>query len=897
MTSQSDIAAPMGGNNSTNLIDLRPLDLDQVDCTYIDSYSKEMDSCISKNDVSLLQLNIRGLYGKQDELHRLLNKMGGSNKVDIISLNETWLRKETTNKVKINGYQIINKVWCGKKGGGVSILLRDGLKYRRRNELESKNPILENIILEIKTHCSSLLICSAYRAPNTKIKEFLEEYNVLLEKLVGTKNKNVLIAMDHNLDLLKTDQHQETLDFVMHNIDNDIYPCITKPTRVTHSSATLIDNIFASEKLHRNSTNYIIQDDISDHYPCLTVMPDMSELVQTERIIYTRSIKEKNLNAVRSDLSEVDWIKVLSDMTCNDAFDKFHEFTITSLNKHCPETVKRVKGKRKRHDPWITSGILRSIAKQKKLYAKTKHVASSSVNEYKSYKATLQRIIRKSKENYFLKKCSEYKTNARKMWSMINTVIKKESNKLLIIDGLKVDNLLVTNESQIAKEFGKYFANIGKNCAKEIPNPKNNIEHYLAKIAHEPTSIYLTPATEREVEVLILKLQPKSSSGHDNLSNKLLKDLSHVVIKPLTIIINKSLSEGVFPTNMKKADVSPLFKSKCKKEKSNYRPISLLLTLSKILEKIMYKRTYNYLNSRDIIYKSQYGFRSNHSCELATCELVGEIIKGQENKQQTIAVYLDLSKAFDTLNHSILLAKMERYGIRGLALQWYSSYLSNRQLRSKINLEQSNRPLCSEYYPIEYGTPQGSCLGPLLFLVFTNDLYHNLTFCKCILFADDTTVFYTHENLTFLHACIEIDLQVLDDWFKANSLTLNLNKSRVMTFGHHNKKAQCPIKIGTVTLPEATEFKFLGTWIDKDLNWKHHVNQLQLKINRNLHMLRMGKKFLSRSALLSVYYAHIYSHLTYGILLWGNMASKTQLNRLQKIQNKCITAITNKKSM
>ena len=168
-------------------------------------------------------------------------------------------------------------------------------------------------------------------------------------------------------------------------------------------------------------------------------------------------------------------------------------------------------------------------------------------------------------------------------------------------------------------------------------------------------------------------------------------------------------------------------------------------------------------------------------------------------------------------------------------------------------------------------------------------------FCKCILFADDTTVFLTHENVTFLHNCLEIDLQTLDDWFKANSLTLNLNKSRVMLFNYKNVK-NTPISIGSETLPEATEFKFLGTWIDSSLNWKCHINQLMLKLNRNAHMLRMGKKFLSTKALLSVYYAHIYSHLMYGILLWGNMATTSQLNKLQKVQNKCISCILNKKT-
>ena len=163
------------------------------------------------------------------------------------------------------------------------------------------------------------------------------------------------------------------------------------------------------------------------------------------------------------------------------------------------------------------------------------------------------------------------------------------------------------------------------------------------------------------------------------------------------------------------------------------------------------------------------------------------------------------------------------------------------------------------------------------------------------MFADDTTLFITDENMLFAYDCLEIDLNNLDDWFRANSLTLNLTKTRVMSFSHNSVKCD-PIHIGSMTLPETTEFKFLGTWFDSKLTWTCHMNCLLLKLNKNLHMLKMGKKFMSRHALLSLYYAHIYSHINYGILLWGNMASKGQLNKLQKVQNKCVSCILNKKA-
>ena len=274
--------------------------------------------------------------------------------------------------------------------------------------------------------------------------------------------------------------------------------------------------------------------------------------------------------------------------------------------------------------------------------------------------------------------------------------------------------------------------------------------------------------------------------------------------------------------------------------------------------------------------------------------MLGEIIKGQENKKHTLVAYLDLSKAFDTLDCDILLRKLCKYGIRGPTLDWFSSYLTGCSLRAKCHIETSNKPVYSQPYPIDYGTPQGSCLGPLLFLIFTNDLYRNISFCKYILFADDTTIYLTHDNLKFLHDCMEIDLAQLNDWFRANLLTLNLSKSRVMSFVY-GKGQIAPITIGRVPLPEATEFKFLGIWFDSKLRWNCHIDKLLLKIKQNSNLLKVAHKFLNKQSLLSIYFAHIYSHLNYGSLVWGNMATKSQMNHLQQVQNKCVSYIMNKK--
>ena len=220
--------------------------------------------------------------------------------------------------------------------------------------------------------------------------------------------------------------------------------------------------------------------------------------------------------------------------------------------------------------------------------------------------------------------------------------------------------------------------------------------------------------------------------------------------------------EGIFPEKMKLAEVVPLYKSKEKFLMNNCRPISLLITLSKLMEKVVYKQTYSFLQTTNQLYDSQYGFRQGHSCENANSELVGEILKNKENNKFTVSLFLDLSKAFDSLNHTTLLKKMEIYGIRGKA--WFSSYLHKRQLRAKCMAGTGNSEV-SQNYDITYGTPQGSCLGPLLFIIFCNDLKLHLMYLSCIQFADDTTLYASGKTLRLIECEINHDLEIVSDWF------------------------------------------------------------------------------------------------------------------------------------
>ena len=295
---------------------------------------------------------------------------------------------------------------------------------------------------------------------------------------------------------------------------------------------------------------------------------------------------------------------------------------------------------------------------------------------------------------------------------MVNTIISKHNDKSNIIEYLKIGNVEIYNAKEIANQFGKYFSTVGEDYANKVPTSHKSSHHYTQKIPRNLSTIFLTPTNKIDIGNLIRSLPNKTSSGHDEITNILLKKLAPNISLPLSVIFNKLLKEGAFPNTMKLADVVPLYKSKEKYYTTNYRPISLLLTTSKLLEKTIHTRVYTLIDHQQL-YQSQYGFRTKHSCENAVCELVGSIVKSQELKHYTIGLFLDLSKAFDTLDHNILLQKLERYGIRGKALEWFKSYLSSRKMRCKCRVESSNKIEYSDYFNSNYGTPQGSCLGPL----------------------------------------------------------------------------------------------------------------------------------------------------------------------------------------
>ena len=335
---------------------------------------------------------------------------------------------------------------------------------------------------------------------------------------------------------------------------------------------------------------------------------------------------------------------------------------------------------------------------------------------------------------------------------------------------------------------------------------------------------------EKDIDKIIQELDPKFSSGKDGISIFLFISIKSIVIKPLAIIINQLLSTGIFPDRLKVAKVVPLFKKGDKSLFSNYRPISLLPSISKIFEKVIFYQLYAYLEDHKLLYTSQYGFRKKHSTELAALELIDKVTFLMQEGKTPVGIFLNMSKAFDTLNHDILLDKLAFYGISGVNKDLFKCYLSNRKQYVQFNGEDSHM------LNIRTGVLQGSILGPLLFLIYINDFVNSSKLFHFMIFADDTTVISKTDVVN--DKIINQELGKLLLWLQLNKLSLNISKSKCIFFHQPQKKCTKPaIKIDGNTIDSVDSFNFLGLIINNNLKWDHHINNIAAKISRSMSIL------------------------------------------------------------
>lgn len=848
----------------------------------------------SKQSLSVMHLNVQSLPSKFEKLKSLLCQLEDHKiKLDVILLCETFLHNDNKDLYPLPGYNLISKNRAKMRGGGVAIYLKSDIAFTTRSDLELfhegefETIFIETVLLNKKT-----IIGEIYRTPGSNPKKSLEYFESIFAKL--NKEKQVIIGTDQNFDLLKTENHHYTASLFNSILDNSFLPTISKPTRITEHSSTLIDNIYINT-ISNNKSIYsgILLEDISDHLPIFSIITSKEERVSTptHKLIERRYLNEAVIEETKVYLDNIDW-DYLHTMPINDAFENFNVCINDILDKTAPKKKISVPLTTKIRDPWMTKELMSMSKQVSKQYRKC--VGKSKTTEiYQNYTACRNRfnnLKRTAKQTHYKDLFEKYKNDAKSAWRTINSILNRKSDKSQITQAFNVDGILIDNPKDISEGFCSFFQGIGKEYASKIPNSNKTADQYLkTKQTRNETSMYTIPTEPFEIESILGKLKPKHSSGLDGLTPFLFKQCQNQLAYPISLLINKSIATSTVPECLKTAKVVPIYKSKARDKFANYRPVSLLPTLSKVLEKVIYKRLLHFFDTNKILNSNQFGFRAGHSTIDAVTKLTTDINICLDNKESTLAVFCDLSRAFDTIDHGILLGKLNFYGVRGHSLQWFHSYLSNRQQYVEYNGSTSNT---SE---IELGVPQGSVLGPLLFIIYMNDLPDNLLKAKCLLFADDTTIYDNNPNINNLYGSLTKELNIVTDWFRANRLSLNVSKTHHMLFTNsrsNDRNNTAEIKIGDELVERVSYLKFLGIIIDDQLKWDKHIDTAAKRISSGLYAISKAKCVLNRKHLVTLYYALIYPHLLYGITLWGNTYN-VHLNKLYIVQKKIIRIIMN----
>ena len=795
-------------------------------------------------------LNIRSLIGKSDQVHTLLSESN----LDYLCLSETWLHLNTpTAMINIPGYACFRNDRSTDKGGGVLIYIRETLKYHVVH-LDTPFECLA-LIVELSPR-SKFNIVVLYNSPSHNVSFYVDLQNLL--KTFDSRTETVVYG-DFNINWLDK-KAKIKLKTIMAKFN--FQQLVKTPTRITGTSKTLIDHLFTNRP-ERITKMFNLITGLSDHNMILAVR----KLSKKRLLTYTgkaqfdmkMGIPKSNMRQLESDLGDVNWDSTLLmndvNMLCN--------LTTRTLSSLIEKYTVRMKcSARKSRLPWLDSGMF-SLMKKRDLALK-KGLTSGLQTDLLVFKGLRNKVtsgLRKAKASYYSQLIERAKGNSASLWKHLNKLTNKEPKHDRIKE-LMINGQPSTDAALIACEFNNFFIDSVEELAKTF-GP--TIVTSSDKVEDLPNSFFIREVDESKIEKILQKLSASKAKDVYSINTAFIKQHSAIIIKPLTRLVNLSITSSQFPDLWKKSVVTPIFKSGDKNQVSNYRPISILPALSKVLEKVVTEQLVEHLESNQLLHPEQFGFRHKHSTESANCYFVDTVKRHLDEGNVVGAVFLDLKKAFDTVCHNTLLSKLSKFNFSDQAHTWMSSYLESReqcvQIDSKMSASRLNKT----------GLPQGSILGPVLFTLFINDLPESCLggSIGCQLYADDTVIYSPAKTPGGSAESLTLAMDKVNEWLSLNRLTLNMKKTVSMCFSIRAHPAQLRVLSQGQEVEVVDECKFLGVILDPRLKFDKHVKMVCKSVRTNLNCFRLIRHCIPLEAAQLYLHGMIFSKLSYCVTVWS----------------------------
>ena len=768
-------------------------------------------------------------------------------KVDVLCVTEHWLNEEEIKRIRIGDFKCIG-FYARKEyiGGGTAIFTKSEVEATPIESIKTYNieKCIETCAIFIKQF--NLYVFSTYRPPNGNFDAFHVAMDGMLER-VGI-NKSIAIAGDFNVNFELENHNSVTFEDVL--TSNGFVKTNTDPTR----SNSCLDNIFINF-CKTSFVSKLMEPHLSDHKAQLvSVNLSLSKINQTINKI-CRPLTQAGLRTFY-DLVEGLSFDFVNSSDC-DVDEKFNLFVNTL--KYCLECAFPIKTYIVRSDQgknisWFNDNLKQMRDRLQFLHElKVQYNCEPLIQNYKDFKKVYKKAIRDAKITANDKLIKSSSNHISAMWRVIkkNTGSSTKSNQ----------------ENDIsADEFNTYFSNIAKQLVSKIPKTDRNPTENLHSLNQINLNFKFREVSFSEIRNILDNLKNKNSRDIFGLSIKLIKSIKNLIIVPLTKLLNVCLRQSVFPNILKKALVIPIYKNGDKNDPSNYRPISLLPILSKVLEKVMAVQIVEFFEGTNCFYERQYGFRKGKSTTMAILNLINQIIRAFERKEYCAVLFCDLSKAFDCVSHELLIQKLKFYNFEDTSIQLIHSYLGQRVQTVRLGGVESTEAC------IDIGVPQGSILGPILFLIYINDLPMEGAMAIFTLFADDTTLSTSAPNMDEAVGGLGDARSGAETWFSASGLLLNRDKTKIAVFSLRD--------INIENNPDSVNF--LGVHLDSKLLWDYQISSLAKSLSSSLFALKNLSECVSPSVLRNAYFALFHSRMTYAILAWGHAAGSSRIFGLQR---------------